>query len=135
MNGQGSNAIGGLIGLNKGSSTFLTIRVEDARYEGQIKDLKAAQLGGLVGLSENARLYNVRAKAKVIGGDQTNIGGIVGKAYDSSVVLADATVDLSGGIHSNIGGIVGDADNSQFKDLNVRGKLSVRNRVTTGHLG
>ena len=126
VNGQGSNAIGGLIGLNKGSSTFLTIRVEDARYEGQIKDLKAAQLGGLVGLSENARLYNVRAKAKVIGGDQTNIGGIVGKAYDSSVVLADATVDLSGGIHSNIGGIVGDADNSQFKDLNVRGKLSVR---------
>ena len=68
----------------------------------------------------------MRAKAKVIGGDQTNIGGIVGKAYDSSVVLADATVDLSGGIHSNIGGIVGDADNSQFKDLNVRGKLSVR---------
>ena len=31
VNGQGSNAIGGLIGLNKGSSTFLTIRVEDAR--------------------------------------------------------------------------------------------------------
>ena len=95
----GQNEVGGLVGLNDGSST-----ISNSYSTGSVSG--SSYVGGLVGLNgSSSAISNSYSSGSVSG--SSYVGGLVGYNYSSSSIISNSysTGSVSGS--SNVGGLVG----------------------------
>ncbi|EOJ65471.1 WxL domain-containing protein [Enterococcus faecalis] len=81
-------------------------------------------IGGLAGISEKSKIYNVHVINSKIQSNKKSVilaGGLVGKSTSTNII--DSTVQNTSVIGSYVGGITGVADNSKFLNIYSTGEL------------
>ncbi|OLF55856.1 GLUG motif-containing protein [Pseudomonas chlororaphis] len=127
-----SQELGGLVGLNEGTSaTRLTNVSSSVSVKGTGKD---GFFGGLIGHNNGGTVTNASATGSVTGNNAQAIGGLIGYNNGGTVTNASASGDVSGVRTQNIGGLIGFNIASAVTNVSASGKVTGNGSQAIGGL-
>jgi murein DD-endopeptidase MepM/ murein hydrolase activator NlpD len=123
--GTGSDiAVGGLVGIEKNSSTITT-----SNASGNVSAESPGWVGGLVGVLFNGAISQSAAFGAATVGDLGDAGGLVGQMSAGTIFQSYATGSATAGNSADAGGLIGHAYGGTITQTHATGQVSV------GHFG